>query len=598
MSRLRYPLKAFDSVFACAMLSAVLYWASFAPLRFTVLVWTVPALWTVLIRQPTQSSPIAFYLKAWIAGTSFWLVSFHWILLFDLCVANLLWGLGSLFLAFFWVLFVGLSRTAVYRIGIPVILAAPITWCGLEWIRKNFVFGGVAFASLEHTQYLNTTLIQIADILGEYGVGMFIVFMGACFGQLLPIPNEQYRSRWNVLAWLDTKRTAVSACIVAIVIVLCYGTCRLRSVGTREGVNTEPQARIAVLQGKGDAPLDWTGGTDTSGSCNYERLSRQAALESDLVVWPETMGVLPLFEFAPGFVPDNWRDQPKQATAKMLQEMLRDNRAMLIERTRRLGSPLLVNVRTSLFEERTRTVATHLNSAVLIDPEKGVGPRYDKIKLVPFLEHNPFAPRFSEECNTFGCSFMSGGHVPAFSVEPRCIRKTLVPGDMSTVSPESLWAAVNICYDSTFPSFIRKQVNDLAEQGKEPDVLINMANDISFRFSSLVDMHMATHVFRAIENRKPYLSANYAGQSVWVDNTGRIIKKGEAETATYLVAKITRESTFSLYRYWGDWLPISCMVFVGFVIVWWTVTTLNAWRVRWSANRCSRISQQNGQGLG
>jgi apolipoprotein N-acyltransferase len=112
-------------------------------------------------------------------------------------------------------------------------------------------------------------------------------------------------------------------------------------------------------------------------------------------------------------------------------------------------------------------------------------------------------------------------------------------------------------------------VQALTTEGKEPDVLINISSDSSFQYLSQIDMHLATHVFRAIENRKPYLSATNCGYSTWIDSTGKIIKQGENNIATFVVAEVHHNKSMSLYRLWGDWLPLCCDCFNGYIILWW-----------------------------
>jgi apolipoprotein N-acyltransferase len=61
----------------------------------------------------------------------------------------------------------------------------------------------------------------------------------------------------------------------------------------------------------------------------------------------------------------------------------------------------------------------------------------------------------------------------------------------------------NICYESVLPHVIRRQINTLQAEGKEPDVLVNLTNDGWFWGSSELDLHLACGIFRAVECRKP-----------------------------------------------------------------------------------------------
>ena len=86
--------------------------------------------------------------------------------------------------------------------------------------------------------------------------------------------------------------------------------------------------------------------------------------------------------------------------------------------------------------------------------------------------------------------------------------------------------APNICYESVLSHVIRRQVNALAAEGREPDMLVNLTNDGWFWGSSELDMHLACGVFRAVECRKPLLIAANTGFSAWIDGDGRILEQG------------------------------------------------------------------------
>ncbi len=76
------------------------------------------------------------------------------------------WVALSFYFAFYLPVFVGLSRVAVHRLRIPVILAAPMVWTGLELARAHLLTG-MTMASLGHTQYRWIELIQLSDLAGR-----------------------------------------------------------------------------------------------------------------------------------------------------------------------------------------------------------------------------------------------------------------------------------------------------------------------------------------------------------------------------------------------------------------------------------------------
>jgi apolipoprotein N-acyltransferase len=71
------------------------------------------------------------------------------------------------------------SRVAVHGLKVPLWLAAPVVWTGLELARAHLLTGFL-MASIAHTQVNWPPLIQISDLVGEYGVDFVIVLVAAC----------------------------------------------------------------------------------------------------------------------------------------------------------------------------------------------------------------------------------------------------------------------------------------------------------------------------------------------------------------------------------------------------------------------------------
>ena len=74
----------------------------------------------------------------------------------------------------------------------PIVGAAAF-WVGLEFLRAKLL-SGFPWSLLGHTQYRFTTLIQIADINGVYGVS-FLILLGNAFVYRVFISREPLRRR-------------------------------------------------------------------------------------------------------------------------------------------------------------------------------------------------------------------------------------------------------------------------------------------------------------------------------------------------------------------------------------------------------------------
>src|SRR5690606_5271133 len=95
------------------------------------------------------------------------------------------WIALAIYVACYFPVFVLLSRIAVHQFRVPLPVAAPVVWVGLEYIRA-YLLTGFSWYYIGHTQYRWIELIQISDLTGAYGVSFIVVMMAACFACLLP----------------------------------------------------------------------------------------------------------------------------------------------------------------------------------------------------------------------------------------------------------------------------------------------------------------------------------------------------------------------------------------------------------------------------
>jgi apolipoprotein N-acyltransferase len=202
------------------------------------------------------------------------------------------------------------------------------------------------------------------------------------------------------------------------------------------------------------------------------------------------------------------------------------------------------------------------NSAAYVSASGELLGRYDKMHLVMFGEYIPLAGYFTW---LYSLSPLSMGTTPgtqpaAFQVRAGATANLrLAPGSSSSAVNRDIIIAPNICYESVLPHVIRRQINTLQAQGKEPDVLVNLTNDGWFWGSSELDLHLACGVFRAVECRKPFLIAANTGFSAWIDADGRIIEKGPRRAADTLLARVRVDHRKSWYLYYGDWPSGICL---------------------------------------
>ncbi|HTU24246.1 MAG TPA: apolipoprotein N-acyltransferase, partial [Pirellulales bacterium] len=461
---------------ALSLLAAVLLWAALPPLDAWPLAWLAPLPWIMLAERQDWSSRRP-YLQIWLAGFAFWLASVYWLMLPHPATA-LGWLALSFYLAFYWPVFIGLLRVAVHVWRMPMLVAAPLIYLGLE-LARGHLLTGFEMTGLGHSQYRWLALAQIADLAGIGGVSAVIVFVAAALVRMLPLAGRKF-------AWWPLLPAAA-----ALGLCLAYGHWRLAQQSTRPGPT------VALIQGSIDITMKMDAAQTDRILGEYVELTREAVADGknlDLIVWPETMFRTPWFIF-------EGDAQPPAAwgvTARQAEEF---SRTAVHEGTGKFGVPILLGIDT-LRANPSETF--HYNSAIYFDRDSQPHGRYDKIHRVMFGEYVPFADWFPW---LYRLTPLPGGLNPGAG--PVAIETN------SAVGP--VCYAPNICFESTLSHFIRWQVETLRRQGAEPDVLVNLTNDGWFWGSSELEMHLSCDAFRAIECRKPMLIAANTGISAWIE---------------------------------------------------------------------------------
>ena len=532
---------------------AILLWAALPPLDWWPLAWVAPVPWVLLIRQNKLPGRRPYAVLT-LAGFCFWMAVLHWLRL-PHPATSIGWVALSFYFAFYLPLFVGLSRVAVHRLHIPVILASPVVWIGLELARAHLLTG-MTMASLGHTQYRWVGLIQVSDLAGAFGVSFLVMFVAAALARMLPLrhfaqsaltpdPSPETgegRDTWDGRRWSLWPLAPAGAVLAA---ALLYGHVRL-------GENTGPPGpRIALIQGSIDVTMQYDPELQGNVFKQYFDLSREAVRQNhnlDLIVWPEAMFLYQLVTNkddaqCPADYPGDEADFHQYLQNMQLSWNL------LTQTARSLGVPLLLGVDMLRFGPEGRQC---FNSAAYVAPDGKLLGRYGKMHLVMFGEYVPLTQYFPwlQRFTPLPYNVTPGERPAAFD---------LPWGD----SGHTCRIAPNICYESVLSHVIRGQVNTLTAEGREPDILINLTNDGWYWGSSELDMHLVCGVFRAVECRKPLLIAANTGFSAWIDADGYILKQGPRRATDVIIAEPRLDPRRSWYLAHGDWFAGICLAVCG-----------------------------------
>jgi apolipoprotein N-acyltransferase len=266
-------------------------------------------------------------------------------------------------------------------------------WVVLEFVRAN-ILTGFPWCLVGHTQYLNLPVIQIADLVGVYGITFIIIIVNSSIYTLL------FRRSPKAIA----MEIPVSFALLAL--TLAYGYERLSEADGRGAA-----MKVAIAQGNIDQSLKWNPAYQARSLETYRDLTLSTrSFGPDLVVWPET--AVPLFF------------QDGGPLALSVVKTAKDIGAHLIFGSPAYGGP--------------REAVHYYNRAYLVSPGGDVVDTYEKVHLVPFGEYVPlkrYLP-FVQRLVVSAGDFKSGEKVAPLRF------------------PKAA-AGVLICFESIFPELAR-----------------------------------------------------------------------------------------------------------------------------------------------
>jgi apolipoprotein N-acyltransferase len=440
-------------------------------------------------------------------------------------------------------LFLALTRWAHFRLRVPLIVAAPIIWVAVEYMRAYFLTG-FPWYYLAHSQFRYLNVIQIADITGSLGVSLLIAIVNAWVVDLMTLPLLRPTSGGSRL----TSRQAIRVWLVTILLgtTLCYGAFRRSTARFQNG------PRLALLQSN----LPQQQKERREAPEIMERFGRliDRALSSpqrpDLIVWPETSYAYRYIEIDPGIPRETLEAQVRSISPKInVQDWLQSPPDIVHDlhgRTDFAGVPMLIG--TPYYHHRPGKVDKY-NSALLFEPGAPTIQIYHKIHLVPFGEFIPLV----ETLPWLKLLTPYRDKIPSLSFGTEAVKMTL----------GTYRLAVTICFEDTIPQVINLFFQDESHQ---PDVLLNISNDGWYPNSSELDMHLAIGVFRAIEHRVPLARAVNTGLTALIDGNGDIVATLPKSVEDVLPVTVPLDGRTSSYSRWGDWLGLSCLaVTIGLV---------------------------------
>jgi apolipoprotein N-acyltransferase len=358
--------------------------------------------------------------------------------------------------------------------------------------------------SIGHGLAKFTSFIQIADIVGAFGLSFIVLWINIFIYK--GIKSFKKNAKVGLIYF------SVASSIFILIIV--YGFIKI-SLNDYD----ENKIRVGIIQPNLDPWNKWElGGLDDILD-NYFSLSQKCADEgAQIILWPET--ALPVYLLSGTY----------QREVDSIYSFLNKNNVPLLT-----GMPDFIIYekdapQNAKYSEVGKYNYTTYNSILLFRPDKSEIQRYGKMQLVPLGEHTPFVDQlpFLGDLLKWGVG-ISGWNVGQDTTVFKFVN------DKDTVKVGGL-----VCYESVFPTF----PNYFVDRGAQ--FLTVLTNDSWYGKLSGPYQHKEFANLRAVENRRAVVRCANGGVSCLINKFGVTEVETEMFTRTHLVVDVpvNNEKTF------------------------------------------------------
>lgn len=325
--------------------------------------------------------------------------------------------------------------------------------------------------------------IQIADVVGVYGLSLIVLFINVFLYLSLRDLKKAKKIKFGFAI------TAVALFFASII----YGAIRINDFKP-----ADKKIKVGLIQPNLNPWDKWQAGNINEQLDQYLSMSEQAVKGgAKLIIWPES--ALPVY-----LLSGNYENE----VARIYQFVLSKNIFLMT------GMPD-INFYFSKNESpkdaketKSGVLYTSYNSILLFTPYSQNIQKYGKIKLVPFGEQVPFAEQLP---------FLGDFIKWEVGISSWNVGKKQTVFDFYETNNSPLKAAGVICIESIYPDFVAGFVQ------KGANLIVVVTNDSWYGYSSGPFQHKEISVLRAIENRKTVIRAANGGISGIIDPLGRTI---------------------------------------------------------------------------
>lgn len=382
-------------------------------------------------------------------------------------------------------------------------LIVPSLWVIAEYLKELISFmipwGNLGYALIPFTEF-----IQIADVVGGYGISFIVVMINSLlcyiichFSSKNPIEKinksnqAAYPAQSKFKIWFP-----LLVCGCLIVIPVLYGKYRLKNIDSffRHQDKSGQYIHATLIQGNFSLKERWSGMGFYHRIKQYLEMTGKGEDTGDrVIVWPETT----------------------------LNSSTKVNDALFTELMRYIGKKSLL-ISGGLKKADNNNI---YNCAYFISGQ-GHLTRYDKHILLPYSETSPLIDLL-DPYYTAPSEFKEGG----------------TPVSIETPTGQ---VGASICFEILYPGFIRQSVKDGAKY------LVNISNDSWFGDSPMPYAHLDGARLRAIENRRFLLRTSNSGISAIISPSGKVLAQSQLFKKERVDGKFLKLDQLSFYTRYGN----------------------------------------------
>ena len=403
----------------------------------------------------------------------------------------------------------------------------------LFWITFEFAYSLTDFKfpwlTLGNSISYFTNYIQIADILGVYGLSILILYSNIFV----------YKFKLNYSQGKNYKGSIIGFTVL-ILLPIIYGN--YKSVTLIKNNNT---VKVGLIQPNIDPNEKWNDGNLNQKIDSYFELSENAIHEgAKIIIWPET--ALPVYLLAGNY--------PREA--KRIYDFVDSNNVSILT-----GMPdATFYYDKNEAPEDAKPIRngevfyTSYNSILLFNPDSKDVQKYGKIKLVPFGEKVPLVeslPFLGDwiKWNVGISSWNTGRDTTIFKVKVK-----------DEIDSKQISVGGLVCIESIYPIFTSVFVKKGAE------FLAVVTNDSWYGDTSGPYQHKEMSVIRAVENKRSVVRAANGGISCLITPLGKTIAETKMYAKTYLVVDVPLNKEITFYTRHPWLIPVGASI-ISIIII-------------------------------